>query len=325
MPKPDKQNGLFAPLTRNICNYPIARDARLKLQWRQSEKTGRWLCHLPEDDAIQFKLPPDTPKRQRRWPTAFDVNLLLLLLCEAKRQSTAYLEFRSYSALLKALGYSCEPRNRDKVKAALSLWSALSIRFAKWRVPPEYVFVRGNREFSEYQSGTSKKLKHQARYETRVLPPPIAEKSEQRGSIQITISKEWRGLAKRYYQRVPLPLPREAAAQNLALAVLTSLRDDMPYGHGDRSVRNLCRKIGLSAHNSAHKLRKAIEAVKDWFAEHGGVLVVDWPRGGSTVMLNLHRQIDLLNTHLKDLKELPDDEELMDEEMPLRWMTEGIP
>ena len=57
----------YAALNRNLCNYPLARDPRVRARWRRSARTGRWLCDLPGDGRIQFRLPADS--KQRRCPS----------------------------------------------------------------------------------------------------------------------------------------------------------------------------------------------------------------------------------------------------------------
>ncbi len=67
----------YAAINKNLANYPIARDVRVVTHWRRSKKTRRWLCDLPGDPRIQYRLPSDY--KQRRCPTGFDVNVLFVL------------------------------------------------------------------------------------------------------------------------------------------------------------------------------------------------------------------------------------------------------
>ena len=59
-------------------NYPLARDPRVKAIWSKS-KTGRWFCDLPADERIRLRLAHGADAHLKRVPTAFDVNVLLLV------------------------------------------------------------------------------------------------------------------------------------------------------------------------------------------------------------------------------------------------------
>ena len=69
---------LFAQVDRNLMNYPLARDPRVKASWSKS-KTGRWFCDLPGDERIRLWLAHGADARLKRLPSAFDVNVLLLV------------------------------------------------------------------------------------------------------------------------------------------------------------------------------------------------------------------------------------------------------
>ncbi|MDO9411983.1 MAG: hypothetical protein Q7T81_05340 [Pseudolabrys sp.] len=281
--------GRFAPINRNFCNFPMARDARLEIDWRRSEKTGVWLLDLPGDRSLQYRLPEHTPKRLLRWPTAFDVNVLVLLLSEAKRRDSNEIQFPSYAAALKMLDYSVTPRHRQKLKNSLHLWSMLMIWFEKWYVPVKSRYIDNDtgEVFSDYRKGRRKdySINQIGKREKKLLSPPIETLDTGEGRIRISITDEWREFGQRYFAQAPLPLPRDAVAQNLALAVLTtySERDGGDVWH--RQIRPLCRKIGLNHHNRAARLRLALDAVSDWFDEHGGQFLWHWPRGDNKINL----------------------------------------
>jgi hypothetical protein len=284
MPKPKKPTGYFAAVSRNICNRPFARDARLKAPWRQSAKTGRWLCDLPGDDTVQLRLPSDTPSKARRLATAFDVNVLFFLLSEAKRRDTSKLDLPSYATALKALDYTADPKNRKKLRDALILWSNLAIRFQQWRIPRRYSYVdKEGVRFSEYRKGTRKRDAGEPKYVSLELPPPVAHLTLHKVGFAISIAREWREQAERYFAMLPLPLPRDAAAQNLVVALRTSQFETQRYdvdgeepfiakASPPRRIRKLCRKLGLDHRNRSARLERAITGAENWFSDHGGEL-----------------------------------------------------
>ena len=109
-------------------NYPLARDSRVKASWSTS-KTGRWFCDMPGDKRIRLWLAHGAPARLKRLPSAFDVNVLLLVLARAQIQGDPVVTFPSRAAIFQALGLSVKrARYRERVDAALELWSAMSIR-----------------------------------------------------------------------------------------------------------------------------------------------------------------------------------------------------
>lgn len=292
----------FAAINRNLCNYPLARDARLKLHWRRSKRTGRWLCDLSDGERLQLRLPEATPNQLLRWPTAFDVNVLFLLLNEAKKQGINEIEFSSYSSILNELDYSVEARNRRKLKDALALWSALMIWFERWRVPRQYRYIdsKTGRPFDEWRKGTRKVPTNDGmggEVVRRQLPPPIQSVNADSGRICITVADEWCALGERYFARVPLPLPRDAAAQNLLLCVMTSYFQHGEFGakqSGVRRVRELCRAIGLDHRSRASKLRNALGNIMDWFKQHGGKL--DWIWAGNKIRFVIVKDVELGHT-----------------------------
>jgi hypothetical protein len=264
-------------------NYPIARDVRLKLRWRKSESTGRWLCDVPGADQIQLRLPGDVPSYARRCPSALAVNVLFLLLGEAKKCGTATIEFASTASILRLLGYGVEARNRQKVKEALTLWSDLMIRFNEWYVPTRYRYVeKDGTAFDVWRKGRQPKFVAEPERVARQLPPPIRSLDLKGRRIQIVIDSEWIKFGRSYFTRVSLPLPREAAAQNLVLALLTSHSWTGDYGEKQtyhRWVRKLCRKIGLNHGDRNLSLERAIDVARDWFERRGIDLACHWPVG----------------------------------------------
>ena len=107
------------------------------------------------------------------------------------------------------------------------------------------------------------------------LPPPLLSMDS---TTEIRIDKSWLELP--YTQKVHLPLPRGAAAQNLVLCLLVSYKnpgdeDDPPGGPSiskSRRVRRLCRKIGINHGTRNRVLEHAFQGAKRWFEQHGGSL-----------------------------------------------------
>lgn len=286
----------FAPVNRNFCNYPLARDRHILTRWRQSRKTGRWLCDLKGDEQIQLRLPAETTRHHRRCPTAFDLNILFALLATARFQKTNAISFVSFSALLDLVGYKPEARNRSKCKDSLLLWSTLSIRFMEWYAPnqAEYIDQDGN-VHARYMRGTRKRYKadNLARRELRQLPPPITINSARNRPLRISINREWIELSQSYFAKIPIPLPRDAAAQNLVVVILTSRQWRGDYGElqtHPRKVRPLCRKIGLEHNNRASKLRRTIASAQQWFKMHAGELTCVWPEGSNELRFIIFKE-----------------------------------
>ena len=153
MAKQRKLKPGYAALNKNLCNFPLARDPRVQARWRLSTKTKRWLCDLLGDGRIQFRLPGNAGKR--RGPTGFDMQVLFLLLREARVRDTGELEFGSLASLLKALGAYVDSYNRRRLQDALELWSLLSISYREWYEPRRKIADRRGERIR------------------KVLPPPI--------------------------------------------------------------------------------------------------------------------------------------------------------
>ena len=246
---------LFAQVDRNLMNYPLARDSRVKASWSKSSKTGRWFCDLPGDKRIRLWLAQGAHARLKRLPSAFDVNVLLLVLARAQIQGDPVVTFPSRAAIFHSLGLSVNrARYRERVDAALELWSAMSIRMP-WHP------------------------------HKKTMPPPIEVTCSKGISLTVTVSVAWRDLGKKktgYFKQVPLPLPHDAATQNLVLSLLTCVSEEFD-GDGEimrrtspRNKVNLCRKIGLTHSTSYRAFKRACLEADEWLRKHGGALDSWW-------------------------------------------------
>lgn len=250
--QPRKRKDERAHLNRNLLNYPLARDARVSLtDWRRGKKKRDWRHQLPGDDRIDLRFTADADAKLRRCPTGFDINVLFCLLREA--QNEGKVSIASRSALLGKLGLGRDSANRRRLNQSLQYWGAVTICHSNWREAREPWTDKGGRNI------------------LKVLPPPIEAMSGKR-RLLISISSKWRQLATRYFERVPLPLPTHAAAQNLVLCLLTSHewldrigdQDDPKYLYR-RHIARLCQKIGITHRHWS----SALGVAKAWFANHG--------------------------------------------------------
>ena len=246
---------LFAQVDRNLMNYPLARDLRVKASWSKSSKTGRWFCDLPGDKRIRLWLAHGADARLKRLPSAFDVNVLLLVLARAQIQGDPVVTFPSRAAIFQSLGLSVNrAQYRERVDAALELWSAMSIRMP-WHP------------------------------HKKIMPPPLEVTCSKGSSLTVTVSLAWRDLGKKktgYFKQVPLPLPHDAATQNLVLSLLTCVSEEFD-GDGEimrrtspRNKVNLCRKIGLTHSTSYRAFKRACLEADEWLRRHGGALEFWW-------------------------------------------------
>jgi hypothetical protein len=247
-PKAARVAPTFVILNKNFLNYPMARDLRTIGRWRQGANTGRWIGRLPGDNKIRYFLPTDVDPKLKRCPSAFDVNVLFLLLAESKKQNRNEIELPSRSYILRALGLGADSKNRNRLGEALALWSMLTIQFNNWYFPPEW---------------SHRRMRQPPKNDVKKLPPPIRSVTlDQR--VQITLNGHWLELDKIYYQKVPLPLPAGAAAQNLALCLLVTMKAVKDTSLR-RRVRQLCRKLGLNHHERLQSLKHAYDSVEKYF------------------------------------------------------------
>lgn len=251
----------YGAISRNLVNYPLARDARVRAIWRKSTKTGRWLCDLPGDDRVQFRLPADL--ENPRCPTGFDMDVLFLLLCQARVTNANNIWFNSQASMLQALGLDVRDRNRRRLQDALELWQHLSIHYCCW--------FQAVRWAEKGKKGKAKKVKGE--HVQKLMPPPIRRINTNSRRVCITVAKAWRETGNFFYAQVPLPLPTNATVQNLILYLFKPNNKwrDFPAETFkiEHKARALCYKIGLNHAKRGAVLRHAITEAKTWFLLHG--------------------------------------------------------
>src|SRR5262245_27255308 len=122
-------------VNRNLQNYPLARDARTNQEWRRSEPNGkRWWSNLSSESRITLRVPRDTRPALRHAPSAFDMNVVFLLIADAQNTKTRALEFPSAVAMLAALGHRGDSRNRRRLENTLDYWRVLTLCHRTWRL-----------------------------------------------------------------------------------------------------------------------------------------------------------------------------------------------
>ncbi len=227
--------------SRQLMNYPLARDTRTQQSWHRSKPTGKWwLCELPGDKRIQFRLRGDIEDRLRHSPTPFDVNVLLLVLAQAEQLDRRQMSFASDNAMLQALKIGIDSGTRQRLRDSLDYWCELSILYREcW-----------------HKIGQKEPI-------TKRLPVPLQSVGKEGHRVSIVLDEQWFQLRRRYFEKLTLPLPNSAAAQNLVLLLASRIRepitphpddDDPPRGHWTKqmSIETYCKKIGLT-----HSTRKA--------------------------------------------------------------------
>jgi hypothetical protein len=268
---PQSNSRLYALVDNNFCNYPLARDARTQQHWRRA-KAGHWWCDLPGDISddegrIRFRIDGEAQAEFRHCPTGFDINILFLLLGEARRIDKATIVLASDAAMLAVLGLGADTRNRRRLHHSLRYWSMLAIRYKCWYASRE---------------GTI----------TKTLPAPI----QALDGNQITLHPDWLWGArnKGYWARVRLPLPQMAAAQNLVLRLVKGASEfpvSTPFTLTEK-LRTFCRKIGLSHEYRVRQLQAITKpggAAHAWFKRRGDDLRMTLT--GSHIILTVTKDV----------------------------------
>lgn len=235
-----------AHVSRNLLNYPLARDRRLKINWRRVKSKSderAFQADLPGDN-IAFKLPRTFT--DPRAPDGFDVLVLLWLLAEARMRDTSSLTVPSVASVLRFLGVSENHRNHRRFMESLRLWAALSVVFSNWYGPGQ---VRAR----------------------KTLGPPVVSLSED-PKPSVVLSAAWLAAGAGYFKKADLPLPTRAVTQNLILHILTwssnpELNEpgaEFKRGRSLSGLRNYT--LGCSGGARAETYAHAVPEAADWFA-----------------------------------------------------------
>jgi hypothetical protein len=123
------------------------------------------------------------------------------------------------------------------------------------------------------------------RHVVRTLPPPVQDADRDGSRIWIRLHPAWYKLAQAsgYHLWLPLPLPPQAAAQNLALLISTqrSAEEDgaviEPHPDDSRLTQAmdrwwLARHLGLLHKQRNRVLDRAVDKAAVWFSANGGEL-----------------------------------------------------
>lgn len=158
---------LRARVSKQLMNYPLARDIRTAQPWRRSKPIGTWwLCALPGDPRIEFRLRGDTDEQLRHCPTPFEVNVLLLVLAQAEQLEQTQISFASDSAMLRELKIGIDSNTRRRLRDALCYWCELDpvpglLAPGRWRQEPDNQATTGavcvdcqGRSSRQYRTGS---------------------------------------------------------------------------------------------------------------------------------------------------------------------------
>jgi hypothetical protein len=226
-------------MTKNLGNFPFARDRHVVPEWRWSSKNEEWYAWLPaEEDKknVRFWLRDGVDAQLQRFPTGFDAHVLWYLLAQATVTGNATVAIRPAN-VLRAMDLSVQSGNRARLADALRYWTSAQVTWQRWH----YV---GNQKPAP-----------------KSLPPPIRSLRKH----AVTLDKEWRQLAEQgYFVKLTLPLPTHAAAQNAILVIKTGIYPG--------EVSSFCRKIGINHSTRTRQLVVALKLAQDYFTANGGAL-----------------------------------------------------
>jgi hypothetical protein len=253
--------------SKQLLNYPLSRDRRTRQHWWRSEKTGNWLCNLPADEErvqIQFRLQAECNERLRHCPTAFDMNLLLLVLARTRQTKQKQVNFDSCKAMLQTMGYENDGDGYQRLHDALHYWRELSIRY-----------------LSCWYDLSTKKSK-----ETKRLPPPFLSFSNKQGHrISIDLDPQWETMQDIYFGLLKLPLPRSAAACNMVMWLAAWGMPAEVIISEKILFATLYRKIGLLHSTRSAQLKRTITEVQTYYRDRWGLemnsessVIGDWIR-----------------------------------------------
>jgi hypothetical protein len=266
-PQP-KAERLAAKLNKNFLNFPLARDPRTETNFRRDPDTELMWINLPGERNIGIAIPIGQSPEFYRAPNALDINVLAQIMSEAQNVKgrgplVRWIEFASKRELVRRLGLTVQHNNWMRVEESLGYLLMVRIEFDRW-----------------YQHRRPRKPAHRVKL---TLPPPITNFRWDGNRMGFDLNPEWAEMARAgYYAAMPLPLPSNAAAQNLVLLVMTSrTASSWPSPSGKdtnagypRDLRKVTRRIGLNHRRRNEVFKAATEEAVAWFEEHGGSLEV---------------------------------------------------
>ena len=183
---------IWVKLNKNFANFPLARDPRRGQagEWRRGHKREDgclkqwWWRTLPGERKIVLRL-PHSFEGKRRCPTAFDMNVLFLVLSKAQATNSNKVEFASHAAMLAALGVGRrQSRNRQRLHRVAAALERLSLIFREcWYRPKQHPTL---------YCGQVTPGRPAEKGQSIGLPPPFKECDiSPSGKISITLSKAW--------------------------------------------------------------------------------------------------------------------------------------
>lgn len=251
----------YVTLNRNLGNFPLARDPRRKADWQLSKSW--WGCALPGDERIHLYLPGSWSHDQCRLPSGFDMAVLCQLLATARLTEKDAVTVAGVADLLRLLGVADNWLHRRRVKDALELWQALHLTFDQWYVAHP---VRA----------------HQM---VKLRPPLMPVQATTRRAQCFKLDADWLRWQATFFEKIRLPLPVNAAAQNIVLTVRCGvgvLSDDPADNFSGRRfaarVHVYARKIGLE-HRHRTTLQKALDEASSWYVDNKGMLLAFFQDG----------------------------------------------
>jgi hypothetical protein len=168
----DRRIATFHLVNKNLAYYPLACDLRNK-RWRWARDSEHWIGRLPGDDQIVYRFPANVNRSLLRPPTAFEVNVLFLILATAQLRNTESIDF-SRAEVLRLLELGADTANRRRVRQAFEYWSHVTIIFNKW-----------------YQPGSRCV---EGRSVTKRLRPPLTRQAA------LEVDRDWRDLSLHKYR-----------------------------------------------------------------------------------------------------------------------------
>jgi len=270
----------FIDLNRSMAHFPLARDSRKRAVW---EKNGdSYQTILPSERTIQLSVLDRNP----RILTAFDTNLLCYLIASAKMYRGLNLSFRSYKHILGYIGYDYNQRTITEVKDSIDLLSRIRITY-KIGSPGQFT-----------------------------LSPPVVKyllpTTKAKDDILVIQMDEefYKYATKKPFARIPLPLPKTFAAQNLLFLMCASTFYDAYDKESEFEYKRrppvpiniVTRKVGLENKRKVSELFQASIRVGDLYKLKGGYIVI--AIGNGLVCVDIYKNIEYKKPK-EDEKEVP--------------------